>query len=315
MPGEVVISHVMHGERALGRVDWAISELAERQHGVVGRQQLVKLGIGRGAIEGRIARGQLHRVHQGSYAVGHRHLSREGHWMAAVLSAGADAVLSHRSAGQLWRMLPPSELWPELTRPRKFRPRSGMRGHHSSLPADEVTVVSRIPVTSVSRTLLDLAAVMAKPRLERALNEAEVLRLTDNLSVADLLERYPKRRGSVVLRALVRDGAVARGITRSELEERFVALLENSDLPRPRLNADLAIRGRFFEVDCLWADPRVVVELDGWSAHGTDRAFEKDRERDRLLLAEGWRVARITWRQLRDDAPAVIADLGKLLRG
>jgi very-short-patch-repair endonuclease len=167
----------------------------------------------------------------------------------------------------------------------------------------------------VSRTLLDLAAVSTKPRLEKALNEAEVRGLTDRLSIPNLLERYPRRRGSAVLRTLVRDGAAARGITRSDLEELFVSILDRTDLPRPRLNADLAVAGRFFEVDCLWPGQRLIVELDGWQTHSTGRSFEKDRERDRLLLVEGWRVTRITWRQLRDEAPAVIADLRRLLRG
>jgi very-short-patch-repair endonuclease len=162
--------------------------------------------------------------------------------------------------------------------------------------------------------LLDLAGVLTTQRLERALNEAEVLRLTDRLSVPDLLERYPRRRGSAVLRALFRDRSAVRGITRRELEERFRAVLADTDLPRPRLNAHVSVRGRFFEVDCLWAAQRLIVELDGRESHATELAFEKDRERDRLLLVEGWRVTRVTWRQLRDDAPAVIADLRSLLR-
>jgi very-short-patch-repair endonuclease len=157
--------------------------------------------------------------------------------------------------------------------------------------------------------------VLTRPQLERALNEAEVLRLTDKLSVLDLLERYPRRAGSAVLRALFRDRTAVRGITRQELERRFQALLDRTDLPQPRRNAHLSVQGRFFEVDCLWAEQRLIVELDGRESHGTDLAFEKDRERDRLLLVEGWRVTRITWRQLRDDAPAVIADLHSLLRG
>jgi very-short-patch-repair endonuclease len=117
-----------------------------------------------------------------------------------------------------------------------------------------------------------------------------------------------------MLRALLDDRVETRGITRSRLEERFVAILARSDLPRPHLNAGLAVRDRFFEVDCLWREQRVIVELDGMRTHGTDLAFEKDRERDRLLIADGWRVTRITWRQLRDDAPAVLADLSTLLR-
>jgi very-short-patch-repair endonuclease len=157
--------------------------------------------------------------------------------------------------------------------------------------------------------------VLTRRQLERALNEAEVLRLTDRLSVPDLLDRYPRRRGSAVLRALFRDRTAVRGITRRELEQRFQALLDGTDLPQPRRNAHVSVAGRFFEVDCLWAAQRLIVELDGRETHGTDLAFEKDRERDRLLLVEGWRVTRITWRQLRDDAPAVIADLRSLLRG
>lgn len=106
-----------------------------------------------------------------------------------------------------------------------------------------------------------------------------------------------------------------RGVTRSKLERRFQAVLAETDLPRPRLNAPVSVNGRFFEVDCLWPERRLIVELDGRESHGTDLAFEKDRERDRLLLVEGWRVTRVTWRQLRDDAPAVVADLRRLLRG
>jgi very-short-patch-repair endonuclease len=259
-------------------------------------------------------RGVLHVVHRGVYAPGHCLLTAEGRWMAAVLVCGSGAVLSHRSAGRLWRVLPSAAGWTEVTMPEGWRPRPGITRHRSLLPADETAVVDGIPVTSVSRTLLDLAAVLSRRQLERALNEAEVLELTDRLSLPDLLERYPRRRGSAALRALLGDGEALRGITRSELEERFVSFIDAHGLPRPRLNADLAVRGRFFEVDCLWHEQRLIVELDGRASHGTGRAFERDRERDRLLLAEGWRVIRITWRQLRDDAPGVLADLRRLLR-
>lgn len=208
-----------------------------------------------------------------------------------------------------------SAVVPEVTRPKPFRVRVGVKAHHSWLPHDELVLVDGIPVTSVSRTLLDLAGVLTKYQLERALNEAEVLRLTGKLSVPDLLERYPRRAGSAALRALFRDRAAVRGITRRELERRFQAVLADAGIPLPRLNAAISVRGRFFEADCLWAEQRLIVELDGRESHGTDLAFEKDRERDRLLLVEGWRVTRITWRQLRDDAPAVITDLRSLLRG
>lgn len=163
-------------------------------------------------------------------------------------------------------------------------------------------------MTSVSRTLFDLAAVLVRRQLERAMSEAEVRQLTDRLSLSDLMDRYPRRRGSANLRALLA-AKTPGGITRNEFEERFVALLDAQGLPRPRLNATLALRGRFFEVDCLWRKQRLIVELDGRAVHRTDQAFESDRQRDRVLLAEGWRFTRVTWRQLRDEPSAVAADL------
>jgi very-short-patch-repair endonuclease len=181
------------------------------------------------------------------------------------------------------------------------------------LPVDEIRDVLGIPVTSMPRTLFDLAAVVSEHRLERVLNEAEIRGLTDPLSLPDLLARYPRHRGVASLRALLAAKAPG-GVTRSRLEERFVSFLDARDLPRPRLNATLALRGRFFEVDCLWQAQRLVVELDGRAFHDTDPAYEKDRERDRILLAEGWRVTRVTWRHLEDDADGVAADLRSLLR-
>ncbi len=269
--------------------------------------------MGRGAIEARISRGQLRRVHWGVYAVGHRPMSRESRWMAAVLSAGRGAVLSHRSAGALWRILPTMSIAPEVTRPTRFESKSGLRAHCGLVRPDEITCLDGIPVTSAPRTMLDVAELSTMHQLEKALNELEVRGITDKLSIPDLLERYPRKRGSAKLRVLLADEAAVRGVTRKELEARFAKLLDSTDLPRPRLNADVAVRGRFYEADCLWAEQRVIIELDGRAVHGTGRAFEKDRERDRILQAEGWRGARITWLQLRDEAPAVIADLRKML--
>jgi very-short-patch-repair endonuclease len=314
MSAETRVSHPIDGKSAFRSDDDRIGALAEAQHGVVARRQLLMMGIGRGAVERRIARGRLRRVHRGVYAVGHRPSTRESRWMAAVLSAGAGAVLSHRSAGSLWRILSPTSIAPEVTRATRYESRPGLRAHCGTLRPDEVTRLNGIPVTSAPRTALDLAELLTVHQLERALNEMEVRRITDRLSIPKLLERYPGKRGAAKLRILLADNAEARGVTRKELEARFAALLEATDLPRPRRNADVAVRGRFFEADCLWAEQRVIIELDGRATHGTGRAFEKDRERDRLLQSDGWRVARITWRQLRDDAPAVMADLSRLLR-
>jgi len=170
-----------------------------------------------------------------------------------------------------------------------------------------------IPVTSVARTQFDLAGVLSKRGLERAMHEAEVRQLTDRLSLPDLLARYPRRRGAANLRALL-GAKTPAGITQTELEERFVEFLDAYGLPRPRLNATLPVRGRLLKPDCMWPRQRLLVELDGRDVHGTDRAFESDRQRDRVLLVEGWRSTRVTWRQLRDEPAALAADLRDLLR-
>jgi hypothetical protein len=293
-------------------VDRLLAELAERQYGVVGRWQLLSRGVGRRALDERLRTGHLHLIHHGVYAVGHRLLPKEGRWMAATLAGGPGTVLSHRSAGQALGIFPHYGIEIEVTRPRKFRHRDGIRAHQSVLPPDEIRVVDGIPVTSPPRTIFDLAALVKPRQLERAFNELEVRGLTDALSAPDLLERYPGRRGAAALRALLASGEPG-GITRRELEEGFVELLDAHGLPRPRLNATLSLRGRFFEVDCMWRRERLIVELDGRAVHGTRRAFEADRERDRILQAEGWRVTRVTWRQMKGDAAAVAADLRRLL--
>jgi very-short-patch-repair endonuclease len=180
--------------------------------------------------------------------------------------------------------------------------------------ADEMTELDGIPVTGVSRTVLDLAAVLTRRQLERAMNEAEVRALTDRHSIPDLLERYPRRRGTAVLRSILDDETALRGVTENDFEEAFAALLEAHGLPRPRFNADLVVRGRFFRPDAVWEESRLIVELDGRAPHGTDQAFESDRERDRVLLVAGWRVMRVTWRQLRDEPGDVAADLREALQ-
>lgn len=144
------------------------------------------------------------------------------------------------------------------------------------------------------------------------MHEAEVKGLTDRLSLWDLLERYPGRRGAMNLRALLTAKAPA-GITQTEIEERFVVFLDAHRLPRPLLNATLPIRGRLLKPDCMWRRQRLLAELDGREAHDTEGVFESDRWRDRVLLVEGWRSTRITWRQLRDEPTEIAADLRDLL--
>ena len=265
-------------------------------------------------IKTRLARGSLHLLHLGVYSVGHRAITGDGRRMAAVLAFGPTAVLSHRSAGQAWGFVGQFTGEPEVTRPGRVRGRPGIVVRCSPLPTDEVTVLDAIPVTTVPRTLVDLAGVVDRRQLERAWNQTEVLQLRDLLSVAAVLDRHPGRRGTAALRRLLAAEHPA-DVTRNDLEEGFVALVDRSGLPRPRMNAHMALRGRFYEVDCLWERQRLVVELDGRAVHGTRTAFEGDRERDRVLLAEGFRVTRVTWHQMRDTPAAVAADLALILGG
>lgn len=270
--------------------------------------------MGPRAIESRIEREQLHRVHHGVYKVGYRSISRKGWWMAAVLASGPEACLSYRSAARLLRIIPPGSEWVEVTCPSGSRARrSGIISHQSVIAEDERTVVDGIPVTSPFRTIFDLASVLEPRALERAFHEAEVQELRDRVSLPMLLDRYPGRRGTRNLRAVLSLEEPVM-ITRNDFEEAFLALIEAYGLPRPRMNADLAVRGRFFEIDALWEEQRVALELDSRGVHGTKKKFETDRQRDRILVAEGWRTMRITWRQLQEEPEEIAADLEAALR-
>lgn len=283
--------------------------LAKRQHGTVARAQLLALGLSRRAIAARIERGSLSEIFLGVYVFGARRITRKGRWMAAVLAAGDGAVLSHRSAGRLWRLLPPAVECVEVTcRPGRVVRRKGIVSRQSVLQADEWMVWDGIPVASPFRTIFDLAAVLEMRELERAFHEAEARQVTDRVSLPVLLEQYPGRRGSKNLRKLL-DAPEPVGITRNDFEEAFVGLVDRYGLRRPRMNAPLAIRGRFFEIDALWERERVAAELDSREIHGTRKKFESDRLRDRILVAEGWRTMRITWRQLHEEAEEIVADL------
>jgi very-short-patch-repair endonuclease len=180
--------------------------------------------------------------------------------------------------------------------------------HEGTAADDEWGLIDAIPVTSPFRTVFDLAAILDKRGLERAMHEAEVRGVRDRVSLPMLLERYPGRRGTRKLRALL-ESPEPVGITRNDFEEGFLVLVDAHGLPRPRMNAHLALRGRFFEIDALWERERLAVELDSRGVHGTKKRFESDRQRDRVLIAEGYRTMHVTWRQLREEPEAIAADL------
>jgi very-short-patch-repair endonuclease len=305
----------MHGLEQTHGVDALIAELAERQHGVVARRQLVAAAVGEEAIEIRLASGRLHRLHRGIYAVGHRALSLRGRWMAAVLAAGAGAVLSHRSAAALWGIRSHSSHPIEVTTHRKARSRAGLRRHFASVPVDETTERYGIPVTTVPRTLFDLASIVPGAQVEHALRDAERLRLHDPLSLPHLLDRYPRRHGSRALRECLRRRRESpSGVSREALEERFLSFLDRRGILRPLRNAWVMLGVKRYQVDCLWPAQRLIAELDGYATHGTRPAFHDDRERDRRLAAAGYRSIRVTWRHLEEEPAELAVDLRALLK-
>ena len=304
MENETELEPAIGAQSRTRRIDEAIAALAECQHGVVARRQLIALGLGRRAIAHRLECGRLHLIHRGVYAVGHRVLSVRGRWMAAVLACREGAVLSHQSAAALWSIGGTARTRIDVTAPRDLRPRPGLHPHRAVLPADEITVLDGIPTTTPARTLLDLAAVVPRRTLERALDEAEILRLPGPHT---LLDRYPGRRGAANLRTLLITSRSPTP-TRTELEDRFLTFVDDHGLPRPATNCVVDI----YEVDAVWRDARLIVELDGFATHGTRRGFERDRARDRRLTVAGWRVIRLTWRHLA-DGEALARELRALL--
>ena len=311
------MAHSLHDGRDISgsggssAIDHLIAALAWRHHGVVTREELRDLGLSDDAIDYRIAIGRLRVVHPGVYAVGHDRLAPEGRWLAAVRAAGKDAALSHRSAARLWDLLP----WDgriEVTTPLNRRKRVGIHFVRSSVASSERTIHRSIPVTTLSRTLFDLGAVDPR-RVPKALERADVLQLLDVRELQQLVDRHPRRPGTRAIRTALESVAAWRGITRSELEQRFRAIVEEAGLPLPDLNHRVDLGPLVIEADAVWPDARLIVELDGYAFHGTRAAFDRDRERDRLATAAGWRVIRITWRQLANDAAGVVRDLRRLL--
>jgi hypothetical protein len=298
----------MRGQNGPG--DQAIAALARRQHGVVAYRQLIEAGFNRGAIQYRLDNGRLHHVHRAVYAVGHPVLGRNGRIMSAVLACGPGALLSHRSAGAEWELLPTARAAIDVTAPRSRRSRGDVIAHRvRRLDPQDRAVRDGIPITTVARTLLDVAEVVRSHEFERAVEQAERLRLFDLREVENVCERSCGRRGLRPLRALLGDAVGEPPWTRSELERRFLDLCRDAGLPEPALNVSVA----GFVVDFLWSSQRLVIELDGHAFHSTRTAFERDRVRDAKLQLAGFRVMRVTYRRLDRESCAVAQEVGALL--
>ncbi|HEY5143840.1 MAG TPA: DUF559 domain-containing protein [Solirubrobacteraceae bacterium] len=268
------------------------------------RRQLLGLGYTPAAIHLRVAAARLHRVHRGVYSVGHPVLAREGRWMAAVLACGQGTDLSHRAGAALWELLPARGPIEVTTGPGRRAPAGLILHQTRRLDPSERTTRRGIPVTTVERTIADLAGVVSPPRLERVLARAEALELVD---VPTLLACAHHRPGAAALRALLADWIPS--LTRSELEDRLLAVVLGASLPRPEVNARLS----GYEVDLLWRSARVVAEADGHGYHGSRAQVERDRRRDAVLTARGYRVLRFTWQQVTRRPGEVLRALGAAL--
>jgi very-short-patch-repair endonuclease len=235
--------------------------------------------------------------------------------MAAVLASGPEALLSHRTAAALWGIRGYSGGAIHVTVPHKSASTKRISRHFSMVPADERAVEEGIPVTSVHRTILDLAPTVAVDEVVAMIKEAEYLNRWDRFSLPDLLERYPGKRGVCNLRfALDRITEEPPGRKRRKLEERFAPFLRRCHLPLPRFNDWILLGPKRYQVDCHWPHLRLIVELDGWEGHSSRSAFQDDRARDRALHAAGFSVVHLTWNQLDIEPKAIAADLRALLQ-
>jgi hypothetical protein len=272
----------------------AVARLFDRQWGVASLAQLRAAGLSADAVERRVRVGHLHRIHRGVYAVGHRALRAEGHRLAAVLACGPGAVLSHRSAAAHWELLATSQERIDVTAPRSRQGVPGIRLHTSrSLDAQDTTSHEGIPITTVHRTLLDLAATAREHQLENALAQAMHLQLYDQRAIDDVIARSNGHRGTSILKDATEQEPQ---ITKSMWEVRMLALVRGANLPEPRCNAVLhAPDHGECKPDFYWPAYGVIVETDGWEAHRTLAAFRSDRAKDAALTAAGYKVLRFTW--------------------
>ena len=278
-----------------------VAATASKQHGVVTRAQLLEAGHGPAAIASWVRSGRLLTLHRGVYSVGYISPSPYARMMAAVLACGPGSAISHLSAASLWEIAecPPNRVDVTATYDHS---RGGIVFHRSRrLNADDVTRRHNIPVTTLARTIIDLASMLDTRALARALNEA---RIRHGLRDEALQRSLPGRKGIAHLRSLIERNDAP---TRSALEDRFLELVTRHNLPRPEVNQRVA----GYEVDMLWREARLIVELDGRRYHHT--RFEQDRERDAELIAAGYRVVRITWRRVVEAPERESARLARML--
>ena len=287
--------------------DSVIAALAERQHGCVTTRQLLDLGLTREAIARRVRNGRLIRLHRGVYAVGHRPTGPLAGPCAALLACGFGAVLSFDVAAHLGRFGPAPAGPVDVSVPRSRRVDvPGVRVHHVDIPAEQTMRRHGLALTTPARTIVDMAGARPEREVERLLSEAFALRLVTRDAVLAILDSLPRARGGPLLRRML-DAGTHRA--RSHPERRLYPLILQAGLPRPELNAELGP----WTPDLLWRTHRLVVEVDGYAAHSSPWAVERDRRKEAALRAMGLQVVRYSARQVEDEVLAVLTDLARTL--
>lgn len=297
-------------------VDAAISAVASRQHGLIAREQLARIGLGREARRTRVRRRQLHPVPgcPGVFAAGHPTLGEEATILSAVLGCGPRAYAAGMHAEWLWGLRPPWLPFPPLpvavTVPRTCgRNPPAATLLRRDLPGAEWQRRRGVPVVSVERLIADAGASRGLWAVERLLDRALIERLTSVPSLERQLERAKGQTGVLALRKLLAAERRYAGLTRSELEEAFLLLLGRAGLELPKVNEQIGED----VVDAFYALARVVVELDGTWWHRTRRRQEQDRRKELRLRRRGLLVLRYTARQVLEEPEAVVADLVRVL--
>jgi predicted transcriptional regulator of viral defense system len=290
----------------------AVGRVAGRQHGVIAHGQLLAAGVTASTIGRWLKEGRLLPLYRGVYALGHASLVVAARRLAAVLAAGPDATLVVRSAAGLHGLLSDNRKRVDVATPRAGgRGHADIIAHRRTLRADEVTTVDGIPVTTVERTLLDIAATGRPGDLAKALERAEELRVLDLRRLRRQIRRSRGQRGVARLRAAV-DALEPQDprFIRSKLEQGVLRLIKQHRLPEPKVNLWL----HEWEVDLHWPDLRIAIELDGWQGHRTKAARDRDYDRDLGLARHGYVTHRISWDQYRHDRANVAAALQAILR-
>jgi hypothetical protein len=289
------------------RVDAAIAEIAGRREGLVTHDELIALGLSRNAVRWRLRDGRLHRMFRGVYLVGHSIAPPLARERGALLAAGGEALISHRSAAVLWELLPPTEDGDVHVTviARACANRPGIRVHRSAtMQRQDWSRRHGIPVTSAARTLLDFAEDATSRELEAAFDEALIQKRTTRRQLRRVLARSPGRHGAAPLTALL-ERSRPPAFTRSSGERVLLALVHAGGLPEPQAN----VRRHGHELDLYW--PGLNVELDAWDVH-RDRVAS-DHIRDFELQAAGIRVLRVTGRQLAYEPEQTLVRIAQAL--